>query len=163
MVNRENFYCRIGKGGATVQTRDEIIYAVATDEERDALQQLEAALQQDIPQKMVDAQGKEITIPTTLLSVFQQVVAHIANQKPMLLQPRVETVSISEAANILNCSEMYVKKLLDEGKLPYSGVGDQRCVRMDDLLAFDAQAHVQQREALDELTRMSEDFGLYDE
>jgi len=142
--------------------RDEILYAVATDEERAALQQLEAALQQDIPQKMVDAEGKEIAIPTTLLSVLQQVVAHIADHKPMILQPKVETVSISEAANMLNCSELYVKKLLDDGKLPYSGTGEQRRIGMDDLMAFDAQTHIQQREALDELTQMSEEFGLYD-
>jgi len=54
-------------------------------------------------------------------------------------------------------------QLLRRGELPFIRVGTHDCVRLADLLDYKRRRDATRREALRELTRMSEEFGLYEE
>ena len=71
-------------------------------------------------------------------------------------------LTAAEAAGLLNVPAPYLETLLDAGVVASREDGAQRWVRMDDLLAYQTTRDAARREALRELTRMSQAFGEYD-
>ena len=76
--------------------------------------------------------------------------------------PDDETLTIKVAADLLNVDRRYLSMLLDAGEIPATGKGSQRHVRRADLIAYKTRRDTERRATLDELTRQSEDAGLYD-
>ena len=66
------------------------------------------------------------------------------------------------AADIIGCSRPHLVKLLEEGVIPFSKVGRHRRVRIEDVVAYKKQMKEKQRQALIEMMRTDEDYGLYD-
>ena len=54
-------------------------------------------------------------------------------------------------------------RLLDEGKIPHTKTGTHRRVRLDDVVAFKKQRDEGRLDTLDELTRLSQLYGGYEE
>lgn len=73
-----------------------------------------------------------------------------------------DAIELEEAARLLNVSRAYLLGLLDAGELPADGDGNTRRVQRDALLAFKATRDAERREGLQELTRLTEEFGGYD-
>src|SRR5581483_1603045 len=71
-------------------------------------------------------------------------------------------LTLNAAADLLNVDRRYLIELLDAGQLSSSGKGARRHVRRDDLLAYKEKRDAARRAALQELTSISEDAGLYD-
>jgi excisionase family DNA binding protein len=76
------------------------------------------------------------------------------------LQPEIST---QQAADLLNVSRPYVVKLTDEGAIPSRKVGPRRLLLLNDVMTYKKQMYKDRLEALNELTRLSEELGLYDE
>ena len=76
------------------------------------------------------------------------------------LQPEIST---QQAAELLNVSRPYVVKLTEEGAIPSRKVGPRRLLMLDDVMAYKKRMYGQRLEALNELTRLSQEMGLYDE
>jgi excisionase family DNA binding protein len=72
-------------------------------------------------------------------------------------------LSTQQAADLLNVSRPHLVKLLERGELPYHYVGTHRRVVLEDLLVYKEKRDRERLEALDEITRASDDLGLYDE
>ena len=64
------------------------------------------------------------------------------------------------SADILGVSRPHLIKLLDQGELPYYKVGSHRRLAVADVLDFKRQRETQ-RQALKELTELSQELGLY--
>lgn len=75
----------------------------------------------------------------------------------------VDNLSIDAAAIALNVGREHLVQLPDEGPIPFSGGGDSRLVARSDLLAFKARRDAERRKGLEDLTRLSEEAGGYDE
>lgn len=71
-------------------------------------------------------------------------------------------VTTGQAADLLGVSRPTVVSLIDRGDLPAHRIGTHRRLRLQDVLAYRARAREQRRAALDELTAVSEELGLYD-
>jgi excisionase family DNA binding protein len=71
-------------------------------------------------------------------------------------------LTTGQAADVLGVSRPTVVALIDKGLLPATRVGTHRRVHTADALAYRDQARKTRREALDELTEVSEELGLYD-
>jgi excisionase family DNA binding protein len=71
-------------------------------------------------------------------------------------------LTTGQAADLLGVSRPTVVSLVDRGDLPAHRIGTHRRLRVQDVLAYRTRARAQRRAALDELTAVSEDLGLYD-
>ena len=76
------------------------------------------------------------------------------------LQPEIST---QQAADLLSVSRPYVVKLTEEGAIPSRKIGPRRLLMLDDVMAYKKQMYRQRLDALNELTALSEELGLYDD
>lgn len=76
------------------------------------------------------------------------------------LQPEIST---QQAADLLNVSRPYVVKLVEEGAIPSRKIGPRRFLLLDDVMTYKKQMYKDRLEAMNELTRLSQEMGLYDD
>lgn len=73
-----------------------------------------------------------------------------------------DVLTTGQAADVLGVTRPTVVKLVDDGIIPAQRVGTHRRLRRDDVLAHRARSAQARRAALDEVTRLSEELGLYE-
>jgi excisionase family DNA binding protein len=104
----------------------------------------------------------EATIPAVAVRVLAEVLAKMAEGHPVTLVPLHAELSTQQAADLIGVSRPYFIKLLEQGKMPYRKVGEQRRVRYQDLLCYIAEYQKAANAALDEMTTEAERMGLYE-
>ena len=129
--------------------------------EQPALQELARMLAEGQPVSLV-AGKEEIELPKAVVQILRQLVAHMALGQNLFVVPAGPMLTTQEAADILDVSRPYLVTLLEEGKIPFTKVGKHRRVHINDLLTYQKRRDQEQEEALNELTRLSQEFGLYD-
>lgn len=141
---------------------DDLLVAATADQA--ALERIEAALADcaaTMP-RLLTAAGEAIELPEVLIQLLRSATHHLAEGQDVHLLAADAEVTTQRAADLLNVSRPYLVRLLDEGALAHHRVGTHRRIRLVDLLAYKRRRDAQRREALDELTRLSQEFGLYD-
>lgn len=73
-----------------------------------------------------------------------------------------ESLTVKQAAELLNVPYDYLTQLLDAGEIGSTGTGRQRHIRRADLLAYKRERDSARRAALRELTQLSQEVGLGD-
>jgi excisionase family DNA binding protein len=121
-----------------VQNGDDLKLQIGTGREREEL-----VLPQHVAEK--------------LLAILTEVGRGNAVQVTAL-QPEITT---REAAELLNVSQAYVVKLIDEGALSCREVGPRQLIVLDDVIDCKKRLYGERLQALNELTRFSEELGLY--
>ena len=74
--------------------------------------------------------------------------------------PAPNELNTQEAADLLNVSEPFLVKLLEEGKIPYHKVGVHHKVLLMDLLDFKHKHQQEQEKNMDELTALAQELDL---
>ncbi len=111
---------------------------------------------------IVDAEtGEKTKIDATVKSLIERLLADIAAGHAVSIVPHAQELSTFEAAAILNVSRPHVIKLIDKGELPHHMAGTHRRILLKDVLAYKAKMKGDTREALSEMTRLSQEYGLY--
>lgn len=67
---------------------------------------------------------------------------------------------LTDAADVLNVSLEYFACLLDQEKIPFTLVGEDRRVRFEDLLTYRVQREAERQTALDELTAQAQELDM---
>ncbi len=67
------------------------------------------------------------------------------------------------AADVLNVSQQYLVRLLDDGRLPFHETGGHRRIWMEDTLVYKRQRERERIASLDGLPQLSQEYGGYDE
>ncbi|GGK33253.1 helix-turn-helix domain-containing protein [Nocardia camponoti] len=106
--------------------------------------------------------GELITLPAELLAGLRLVAIALAEGKAVTVAPLHTTLTTQEAAELLGMSRPTFVKLLDDGAIPYTRPGRHRRVRLADVLAYREYRRAERTLGLAELTKISEDLGLYD-
>jgi excisionase family DNA binding protein len=102
-------------------------------------------------------------IPEAIVHILVRVAEVLERGDAITLVPVHQELTTQQAADLLNVSRQYLVRLLDEGKIPYMRTGKHRRLRIDDVLAYKQTRDRERDESLSELTRLSEEFGGYDE
>lgn len=107
--------------------------------------------------------GQELSLPHSVYRVLEQVVHEMARGNAVRVLPVKAELSTQQAADLLNVSRPHLVKLLERGELPFHRAGTHRRVVLEDLLVYKEGRDRERLEALDDITRVSDELGLYDE
>lgn len=113
--------------------------------------------------KLIGAGGKEIALPDSILRLVYEAMVSAASGKRLRLVEEDEEVSPEKAAEFLQVSRPYLVRLLDNGDIPFHFVGTHRRITMSDLIEYKRRRKIKSKEALQRMTELSEEMGLYDE
>ncbi len=106
--------------------------------------------------------GESCPIPASMRRILRMAVDMLTHEKVVALEP-VHEINAAQAAAFLRVSRQHIDKLLDQGDLPFRYVGEDRCVKVNDLYAYDERRHQISRGLLREMTRIAEESpGGYD-
>ena len=73
-----------------------------------------------------------------------------------------DEVSPEDAAKMLGMSRPFVRKLMDQGDLPYRMVGSHHRIAVSDLEAYWAAERVRRHEAMVALSALENELGLFE-
>lgn len=113
--------------------------------------------------RIVGPEGQSVPIPETVFYALERVAEYLGRGDAITVVPVGKELTTQQAADILNVSRQYLVRLVDEGRLPCTKTGKHRRILVRDVLAFKEERDRSRREALDELTRLSEELGGYAE
>lgn len=111
---------------------------------------------------LVAGERKTLKLPAMALKMLAETMVHLARGNAVTIAPVHMELTTQQAADILGVSRPYLVKLLEEGKIPFRRPHNHRRVRLQELLEFKEREDALRRQALDELTELSEEMGLYD-
>lgn len=125
---------------------------------------LRAVLDEEEPRcSLVGPRGESFAIPEAVFHILVRVAEVLARGDAITLVPVDKELTTQQAADLLNVSRQYLVRLLDEGKIPYTRTGKHRRLRFEDVLTYKQARDRAREESLDELTRLSDELGGYDE
>jgi excisionase family DNA binding protein len=141
---------------------DDLLVAATADQV--TLERIEAALtdRAAATPRLLTAAGEVIELPEVLIRLLRSATHRLAEGQDLQLLAADAELTTQQAADLLNVSRPYLVRLLDEGALAHHRVGTHRRIRLTDVVAYKRRRDAQRREALGELTRLSQEYGLYD-
>jgi excisionase family DNA binding protein len=147
---------------AKIIGRDPIL---VSEDERSSLEQVASLLERSSPEetRLIGANGQQVSLPEPLLHVLHQMVSYLAHDRIVTVIPLSKDLTTQQAARLLKVSRPYLIKLLEDGVIPYTMVGTHRRIRYRDVMEHKQRMDAEQQQALEDLTRLSEALGLYDE
>lgn len=107
--------------------------------------------------------GHELPLPHSVYRVLEQVVHEMARGNAVRVLPVKAELFTQQAADLLNVSRPHLVKLLERGEIPYHRAGSHRRVVLEDLLVYKKRRDQERLEDLDEITRISDELGLYED
>lgn len=103
-----------------------------------------------------------ISLPEAVARPLLNLLLDLAEGRAVSIADADEELTTREAADLLNVSRPHFTQLLKEGKIPSHKVGTHHRVYRRDVLAYKSKRREEAEEAMQELTRLSQELGLYD-
>jgi excisionase family DNA binding protein len=126
-----------------------------------ALHALEAS--RDLHYDLIGSAGERHRIPQAVVMVLARITEVLARGDALTIVPVGAVMTTQQAADILNVSRQYLVRLLDDGKIAYDRTGKHRRLKIEDVLAYKQNRDRVRDEKLDELAKLTEELGGYDE
>ena len=104
----------------------------------------------------------EVRINGVPVEVSPELEAAVKRACEGAIAPLPSEMTTTEAAEFLDVSRPFIIKLTKRGELPYRLVGKHRRIPSTALLEYREKMYRRAKEAADELTRISQELGLYD-
>jgi len=102
----------------------------------------------------------EIRVPASALRILFAALSEMACGNGVSLLPMATELSTQEAADLLNVSRPHLVGLLEKGDMPFRKVGNQRRVRLQDVMQYKARSDIDRNKAFDELARLGQEIGV---
>ncbi len=107
--------------------------------------------------------GEITLLPQETLTVFQEVLEQMGHARPVVVLPLDTELSTFEAADVLNVSRPFVTKLLERGEIAFRMVGSHHRIKLMDVLTYQAEQRQRSLIAMQELSDLSQELGLYNQ
>lgn len=140
----------------------------ATLAERSTVQQVGELLnnaareKETLPEIRSSMSGSAIVLPDSLFRLLRQVVDILGRGDAVSIVPVHKQLTTQQAADLLNVSRPHLISLLESGKIPFTKTGRHRRIKFGDLMTYKRKRDAERRTQLAKLTRLSEEYGLYD-
>nr|WP_057928243.1 helix-turn-helix domain-containing protein [Burkholderia ambifaria] len=102
----------------------------------------------------------QVELPTSALRLLVDILAELADGNAVKVVPVHAGLTTQEAADLLNVSRPHLIKLLESKALPYHKTGKHRCVRLSDLTRYKTERDQVSIDAMEELSRQAQEFGM---
>ncbi len=112
--------------------------------------------------QLIGPRGERVLLPEAVFYVLERVAEVMARGDSITVVPVGKELTSQQAADLLNVSRQYLVRLLDEGKIPFRKTGKHRRLRIEDVLSFKEARDQEREEGLRELSRLTQEFGGYD-
>jgi len=106
--------------------------------------------------------GREVTLSPSVIRVLSRVFEELAQGHAVTVLPLDEEITTQEAADLLLVSRPYFIGLLEQGELAFRKVGNQRRVRLREVLEYRRQQYERSTKAMHKMSKLSHEMGLYD-
>jgi hypothetical protein len=136
---------------------------IAGDDEEPAIEALAKMLKQCEGDclRLVDATGEPVALPPSVLAVLRQAIGILTYQCAVGIISIGRRLTTHQAADLLVTRHAVLLALLGEGALPFREGALGTEIALSDLLEYKAREDAERRAALDELVRLTEEYGLY--
>jgi excisionase family DNA binding protein len=128
---------------------------VLTDAEATRARELARALVEQKPghgKVQLRVEKTTVDVPELAVPLIAELLEKMGAGDRVSVQTVHDTLSTTEAAEILNVSRPYVVKLLDQGLIPFVATeGNHRRIQRADLLEFKRRKEAERRKLMDEL------------
>jgi excisionase family DNA binding protein len=146
---------------ATIIDNEPIAPSASEHAALDALRQLLAG-EDACELKLTGPDGTPVDVPPSVAHALRQVVAGLARGRVVLVNHLPTELMIQQAADLLDVPASHVARLMEQGEIPYMQEGTRRRIRFEDLMTYKERRDAERRQGLAELTRLSQEMGLYD-
>jgi len=109
------------------------------------------------------AGSTELVIPGPAARLLIDLLNELGQGNAVALDTVLPELTTQQAADLLNVSRPYLVRLLDEAVIPSRKVGTHRRVLREDLLGYKRENDRKRLQALDDLTALGQEIGLYDD
>jgi len=144
-----------------------------TDTERETIQSLIEKLTEHVDQLdrednssiiiRIGNSHELLEIPNGFFHSLKSIFDGISEKKSVSVEPYDKEITIEEAAKIFfHLAPHHVEELLDKGEISYRQKGNAKLMKLSEVLKYDKKLRIEGRKALDELTKISQEMGLYD-
>lgn len=111
---------------------------------------------------LIGPNDERIPLPHALYDVLRATAGILAAGGSVTIVPVEKELTTQEAADMLNMSRQYLVRLLDADEIPHRRVSSHRRIKLSDLLAYRDKRNLDRRDALRNLTRITEDTATPD-
>lgn len=133
----------------------------AEDDEKQALQEMQHALDEHGHARIVTDRGATIEMPESVYRALLEVVRDLLSGHSVTIVPMDSELTTNKAARFLNVSRPYLIGLLEGGAIPYHTVGSHRRIKFADLVRYKEQRGAERKRNIAELIALSEEAGMY--
>jgi len=131
-----------------------------TEADQAALRSTVAGITQS-DQFHLEANGSIYALPSYAAQKVVSVLDSLAEGQDVRVPPPQAEVSVAQAARFLGLPESSIHRLLRRGLIEYRQEGDKYWIDRDSLVKYEA-VRQWKREGVAEISRMSQEMGLYD-
>ena len=114
------------------------------------------------PEIKIEASTEKIKIPLEVLKQLATILKETGQGKSVSLVSVKNNLTTQSAAELLGCSRPHLIKLLEEGKIEFSKIGNHRRIKYEDVMAYRKKSKEQQKKLLINIMSADEESGLYD-
>jgi len=112
---------------------------------------------------LIGPDGERHRIPQAVVYGLARIAEVLARGDALTIVPVGAVMTTQQAADLLNVSRQYLVRLLDDRKIPYDRTGKHRRLKIEDVLAYKQKRDLERDQKLDELAKLTEELGGYDE
>jgi excisionase family DNA binding protein len=113
--------------------------------------------------ELISPNGERHRIPESVIRGIERIAEVLARGDALTIVPVGARMTTQQAADLLNISRQYLVRLLEDNQIPYDRTGKHRRLKVEDVLAYKQRRDRERDEKLDELARLTDELGGYDE